>query len=381
MSSASGSSTRILSLGGAGDYFADSHHVTRWFGCLPDYTNLAILELGQHSSLANKAADQGSLHRQGVGVHYALDAEQRWGSVAVYLSEVTAAGQVPGSFFALWARSFGAVQMGCYGNWSFHEELSLADEPDLETSQLAEDLSLGLGLRSDLADRLYGDFAVVLHGSRREFGVGTDILASESGWRSFDTRVRFFAGFGEHAALVPLCEYTRVDRLAAGGDLALAVDRDHYETRIGLGLNLFPDADNLLIASYEVQFGREDRTGVAGVVDGFREQEIRYNTHQLRIGIESRVLPWLSLRGGGRQRIPHQDITTVSETIAGTANDTVSSRTPELDLNLGLGIFFCSFTADLVFSDTTPFTFGHFLTGAGADRDSNFSSITLSYRF
>jgi len=382
VSSAYGSSSRILSLGGAGDYFADSFHATRWYGCLPEYPNLAILELGQWVSTDDGAAEPGSLQRRGAGVHFRLDAGQRWGSAAVYLSEVVEAGQVPGSFLALWARSFGPVQVGFFSNWTFRESERYAEFAGDQVRQLAEDLTLGIGLRSDLGERLYCDLAADITGSRREFGYAPPREYSISGTsrKSFDLRIRFFAGLGDRAALIPLCQYTRVDRLADGDEFALAVLRDHYETRVGLGLNLFPDADNLLVASYEVQFGQDNRNAVPGTVGPFGGQRISYTVQELRLGVESRLLSWLSLRGGCMQHIPEREVTTNSDFLA-PGNETVKDRSLDLNLNLGLGIFFGSFTTDLVFSDETPYTFGHFLTGAGGARETNFSSITMSYRF
>ncbi len=39
-------SSRIRSLGGSSGYFEDDHNVLRWFGSLPEYGNLAVVELG-----------------------------------------------------------------------------------------------------------------------------------------------------------------------------------------------------------------------------------------------------------------------------------------------------------------------------------------------
>jgi len=58
-----------------------------------------------------------------------------------------------------------------------------------------------------------------------------------------------------------------------------------------------------------------------------------------------------------------------------------NSEKPRLDLNLGLGLHFGAFDADFVFNDDAPFSLGQLLLGAGYQRTSNFTSITLRYAF
>ena len=63
-------SSRIRSLGGSGGYFEDDNNVLRWYGSLPEYGNLAVVELGTFDLDAdNYEPWDGLVSGQGGGFH------------------------------------------------------------------------------------------------------------------------------------------------------------------------------------------------------------------------------------------------------------------------------------------------------------------------
>jgi hypothetical protein len=135
----------------------------------------------------------------------------------------------------------------------------------------------------------------------------------------------------------------------------------------------------MLLFSYEYRQGKEKFAAHENPLD-LLGLENTFHEHQLRLGLESRVLSWLTLRGGARQVIPDLNFTAVYDN-SGAEDQTVGGfEDPQLDLNLGLGFHFGAFDADFAFNDIAPFSLGYFITG-GSEGDHNFTSITLQYVF
>jgi hypothetical protein len=366
LSSAAGAtSTRILSLGGDGEYLEDEHNVLFWPGSLPDYPNVGILELGD---VLAEGDDWSAPVRQGGGVHFRLARSGRWGTGALYLSEAREGERLPGTWTAAWARACGGLQLGLLGSWSRFAETAGGQE----TWQ--EDSAVGLGLRAGLGERIYGDLAGVWYGTDRDYGGAKE----EGRWGSYAWRLRLFVGLRESVALVPFVENAGRGHLAWREDLGdpTATDLDARLTRAGLGLNVLPDADNLLVASYEYRWGKEDYSRSPWY--GLYLEENRLARHVLRLGAESRQLAWLTLRGAVRQEIPHDERSTH---FGGGLVYREDSRDPQLELSVGIGLHLGAFDADLLVNDKAPFSLGSFLTGAGQDESVNFTSATLSYTF
>lgn len=373
-------STRITSLGGDGDYFADSLHVVRWFGCLPDYPNLGILELGE---LGEAEADAGDAPvRQGAGFHHRLDGVGQWGTVAVYLSAVDEAGQVPGTVTTAWARAFGRWQVGLFHSWTRIWQ-SAEQQTSSNLSRVEENRVCGLGLRAELGERLYGDLAGEWIGTNREYvDTAADLRQKETGaWQSFAWRWRLFIGLGDRIVLVPVVAHTRQVHLTSVMGPPQVAFRDGRLTSVGLGINVFPDSDNMLLVSYERRLGAEDYLPAQMSAPDSPHLENSYRSHRLRVGLESRVLSWLTLRGGALQVVPDHEFAVHFRWDGSTSTSLSYEGEPRLELTVGLGLHFGAFDADFAISDGAPFSFGHFLTGAGESERQHFSAITLAYHF
>ncbi len=374
-------STRIQSLGGDGDYFEDDFNVLRWCGSLPGYGDLAVLELG--NIFLNSTA-QSEVFHQGAGIHAHLDRAQRWGTTALYVSDVADPYQLPATISLMWSHYLGPVQAGISYQWARVDDTS--DPTEGAITRQETNATLGLGLRFDLADRAYLDLAGDWIGTARAYErrLGPDAfpyVEQEGMWQSYAFRGRAFWGVTETVALVPLVDHWHHEHLDLSvRESAVPTELDARQTRLGLGCNVFPDSDNMLVMSYEYRFGAGTRAALPNSNDLTRS-ESEAHSHHLRLGIESRLTSWLTLRGGAQQVLPEVEVTAFAAGDAEAGEIVGRSEEPQLDLNLGLGLHFGAFDADFVFNEDAPFALGQILIGTGDQRDSNFTSITLRYGF
>ena len=375
-------STRIQSLGGDGDYFEDDFNVLRWYGSLPAYGDLAVLELGD---IFLNGAIESEVFHQGAGIHAHLDSAQRWGTAALYVSDITDPYQVPGTLSFLWSRRFGLVQAGFSYQWARVDYEQILDD-GVATTWQETNATVGLGLRFDLADRAYldlaGDWIGTARAYERRHGLDAFPYVEQEGvWQSYTLRSRAFWGVTETVALVPLVDHWHHEHLDLSRfEFTVPAELDSRQTRLGLGVDVFPDSDNMLVLSYEYRFGDATNTVLLNQSDLLR-WECDSHSHHLRLGFESRLTSWLTLRGGAMQVLPKLEVKAFYTDGQEEGQIVENSEKPRLDLNLGLGLHFGAFDADFVFHDDAPFSLGQLLLGAGYQRTSNFTSITLRYAF
>jgi hypothetical protein len=387
VSPTSATSSRIRSLGGAGSFFEDDNNVLRWFGSVVDYPNLAVAELGQFDLDARDEPWDERIARQGGGFHVAPDAARRWGVFAVYFESdplLETTGAIPGgAFTAMWGRSF--------GHWSpalYFRGTSFNNSTDSSVTQLLGRSEfhhwLGIGLRGDLSDGAYLDLAAEAHNTQFDYADHSRGIASgySNTWDSWSARGRAFVSLSEKVVLVPLLEHRRDVRPTFSLELDDAADLDARITRVGAGLDVLPDADNLVLITAEYRDLRSELRGRGSPEARFHRQTIDGYSLRGRVGIESRVLAWLTLRFGVEYRRIDEDRYLMhpggSDYDVWAASHNTYVETP---LNLGLGLHFGSFSADVVVNDGAPFGVGYALTGAGQRESATFTSITLSYGF
>ena len=69
---------RVNSLAGTGDYMNDDSNMFRWYGVLPSYANLVMMEVGSWD---------GNVDHRGIGVTHACGDEGKWGTWGFWLLE------------------------------------------------------------------------------------------------------------------------------------------------------------------------------------------------------------------------------------------------------------------------------------------------------
>jgi hypothetical protein len=287
----------------------------------------------------------------------------------------------------MWSRAYGPWQLGLAYNFLKLNRLYARDGSAEEEAIAAEalDQSLGLGVRRGLASRLYLDVAgeTTFHARQYEQDLAGLRFKQDDSWQTFAVRARAFYGAVDWLALVPMMEHVKDVLLTYSPALADVADLDARITRVGLGLNIFPDSDNLLLASWEYRWQEHEVRGAGTWGAAYQAQRERTDGYVLRLGLESRVMPWLSLRAAARQEVLErttrlQLVESLKDSVADPAS---LPSDPELDLTLGLAFHFGAFAADCLFSDKAPFSLASFLTGADGSTDSTFTSLTLTYAF
>ena len=363
-SAAFATETRVRSLGGNGDYFEDVANVPRWYGSLSSYANTAVLELGQFdASAGNSARDQQAV-RQGAGALFDLDAGRRYGTLGLYLCRDGEAADGAGARVLMYGRAWTHAQAG----------LVVGYRREFDHGEIDEDLRetlVGLGTRLDLDDTTYLDLAGDWRGTSTDYREprAQPVLDSRS-WGSFSLRARAFHGPRKGWALVPVCAYRRDDRWLLGEPPGRPVRRDSWDSRYGIGVNLFPTGDIMGLVSCERRLGEKSHYVLNGDGD-MRIDRATFDMIALRLGLEARLRPWLSLRAGAFSTPDHR-----REQPA-----TNFGLTDDFDLSLGIGLHLGDLDADFLFNDDAPFNLGSLMTNAGEGEASTFSSVSLAYRF
>lgn len=385
---AAATSTRVRSLGGAGGFFEDDHNVLRWYGSIVDYPNLAFAELGQFDLDTEDRDPDERITEQGGGFHAAFDAEQRWGVIAAYFTAepalVDEIGGIPGgAFTALWGRSFDRTALAIFFRGTSFTESSAANSQELK-GRAEYHHWLGVGLRTDLAPTAYLDIAAEVHNTQFDYADLDSNIATgfSNSWDGWGARARAFIGLSEKVVCVPLVEHIRDIRETFSATLNDAGLLDVYLNRVGVGINYLPDPDNLVVITADYRDKKAELVGRRSLFADYGRQVVDGYVLGGRIGVESRVLAWLTLRLGVEYRRTDENVTLLQLAGSGQqvwfASHDVHVRTP---LNLGLGFNFGSFSADVVVNDGAPFGLGYALTGAGRSDSATFTSITLSYGF
>ncbi|MDO9694885.1 MAG: hypothetical protein Q7W56_09140 [Candidatus Latescibacteria bacterium] len=377
---AAATSTRLLSMGGGGDYFEDVDNVQRWFGSLATYPDLMLLELGESSG--NSAVGQA------LGAHLSLDPAHRFGVAGLWIYDDDPRQDVR----LMWGLKCDAWQAGLQAR--FGNEARITTSYDYRTGLHSVDeaeawtWSLGAGLRLDLAPRTWVDVAYEGTMTRVQAIEEEAVLFSDRrSLDSFALRWRLFHGLSERLVLVPCVTWERDLRpeLVYGDWFGSVYDYDgiYYlgdarSFSAGLGLSLLPDPDRMLQASLTWSRDESRLTDPAtGVGTWLQRQDVETDALSIRLGGEMRVLHWLTVRAGVWKTMSENVIKRYGaewwNLYGGIGRD-------EMDASLGCGLHFGAFDADMMLTDAAPFRAGGLLTGTTGG-NALWSRITLQVVF
>ncbi len=381
---ASATLTRARTLGGNLNYFEDDAGVIVWYAALLDYPNQAVFDLGDYDHDGDGAWNQRTTGTAG-GFHAKLDQAGTW-AVGLYLQEDLPQDAPGGGATLLAAHQFGNVGLGLRGQFTSYFEGANSTETDGYGESLYFH-SYGLGARWDVSDGVYGDIAgelVNVQGDAANQDLWT--LPPQQAWSTWGARTRWFVATGETTVLVPVLDHRQDDRHVYAAILDAPADMHSRLTAAGLGLNLLPDPDNLVIVSGEYRWGHEqfDRQVGNSTSWEYDQSDLIYNEVHARVGVESRVLPWLTLRGAlSYYRLQQEQLATRGETVPGEADRWLESKSIDVStpVTLGFGFHFGSFQADLLLNARWTETYGTFPFGPTPETRGTYSALTLGYRF
>lgn len=306
---------RITSLGG-GDFLEDDHNVQRWYGSLGDYPNLFLLEAGHFTLPEGWHDDNG--HRvsgPGLGAHLALDEAGRWGTMAMFINGhgddvdpgSLARDRMGTTWSAMWNRSFGAVQptlMVRHGADTGESVIEGGMPDTLVRSWDRARTEFGLGLRWDISDGAYLDFAGEIRHHSEQTTVGDEVLTVPgpefTSTGSYGLRTRAFIRANPTLAVVPMVEYLHEDRPLAAPSPIAGLHLDGYLIKLGTGLNWYPDPDHFLVLSMDYVHGETTYLVTPEGGNPVIEDSSRWNSVSFNLGFESRFQYWLTFRGSLR---------------------------------------------------------------------------------
>jgi hypothetical protein len=381
---ASATLTRARTLGGDLNYFEDDAGVTAWYGALLDYPDQAVLDLGDYDHDGEGAWNQRTSGTAGA-FHAILDAGGRWG-VAAYLQEDLPAGAPGGGATLIGAHRLGRVDLALRAQFTSYFEGANSTEVD-GFGQSLYFHGYGLGLRWDLSDRVYADLAgdlVNVQGDDTDQDLWS--LPPQQTWSTWTARARCFVAVGEHSVLVPVLDHRQDDRQVVAEVIGAPADQHARLTAAGLGFNLLPDPDNLIVVSAEYRWGHERHERLRGdsTVWDYDASELEYNEVHARVGVESRVLPWLTLRGAiSYLRLQQELLATRVETSAGEPDRWLEEKSIEVltPVTLGFALHLGSFQADVLLNARRSETYGTVPFGPTPAADGTYTAITLGYSF
>ncbi len=385
VASALATGPRVRALGDGGAYFEDDTAPLLWFGALVDYPDQIVLDLGEYDHDGSGTFNERMLGSGGRAT-LRLDEAGRWGVLGLAVQEDLPAGAPGGAINLLGARRFGAHTLGARVMLSSHFDGANSSET-FGTGESLYFHSYGVATRWDVSDRLYGDVVGEVVNTKSD---GNEeqlyTLPAQSVWSSWAVRTRWFWAASDQVVLVPVVDTRHDDRDLLSTRVGAPADQAAWQSSVGLGVDLLRDPDNLVIVSGEWRWGAEDHRRLRGHSTGWEydASELEYHEIHARVGLESRVLPWLTVRGSLQYlRLQRELRLSRSEFEPGDpdrwAEDTeIHVRTP---ITLGCALHAGAFQADLVLN-------GHWSEPAGAVpfaprpvETGTFSGLSLRYLF
>lgn len=369
---ASATTTRVAALGGASDYFDDESNVQRWYGNLPEQTDLALLEPGRLDLDAGHAAWDERVLGEGGGLFLRLADGRNPSTAAIFFSADRPDSGSGGYIGGMAGRQFGAVAaaVSFVGTSHFAEERSLGRY----TSRADYSHELGLGLDFRCSDR----FRLATAGEI----VNTQYGGAESTWESFGLRLRASWRPGDSWTLASLCDYWRDVRAAYSPLLASSGDCDAWQIRVGCGIVREPTPQRRLLFSAEYREGKEG-WAMLSFPTRFSNSERDYFVLHCRVGAEARVQPWLTLRFGAEYRRVEEacERWRKFDWDAYSDQEVAGSVRVETPIALGCSVGSGDLTLDLMLADGTPSWAGYLRSENGLADNGHYFGATLAYRY
>ncbi len=367
---------RIAALGGRSDFFTDDANTYRWSSIVADYPDLVIIDTGRFD-LSSGYHDTWGTTRSGpgVGLHAALDPKHRWGTLGIFLHGQESAvdpgslhnSNLTGIISGIYAHRLGSLTAALHFRHArdtrgFPAHLGL-DSQSVTTTRN----DLGAGVRWSPGHNILLDLDGEVRGVNQDFPAQTSAYPEGDfdSWDSFNLRTRAFIGINDRLALVALAEHISDNvTLITSGDEGLApFPVDRTLVHLGMGLNFFPDPDNMLVLSSEFLTATDN----AGYDEPFANPAGQLIDHALvlRLAFETRLNPWLTAR-------------------ASAGLETISSGnidTDHIPLAMGLSAYAARIALDLAVSDRLPRTISRLALSEEVDESATWLTVNLRYAF
>lgn len=374
---------RVNSLAGTGDYMNDDSNMFRWYGVLPSYANLVMMEVGSWD---------GSVEHRGIGVTHACGDEGKWGTWGFWLLEdavnddsffmntpiwnaamgysSVGVGMPYSKFVVAWGKEFEMMSLGL--NFT-RSDLSVEDEtvdPIARTNWSFT--TVGAGIRADVGDDAYTDLAFTIgFGGYDVEGPATVSLDKKT---AFDISARMFYEWRDNVTLVPVVEYMQME-------YALDNDTEPFGDKVkgfkgGLAMNMDVNTNNMFIWGAQIEYFKWEYSSPGDAVDEFK----MWNLPRFFMALESNIKPWLTARVGAWKALEKFTDTMGDESDPPVASDYKVTGT-DFEWFLGVGFHVAEFDIDCELGADAPFNMGYWLTGYENWDNEPISRISATYHF
>ncbi|MBI4720631.1 MAG: hypothetical protein HY770_05330 [Chitinivibrionia bacterium] len=382
---------RVNSLGGVGDYINDDSNMFRWYGVLPSYANLVMMEVGTYDGYDD-------VEHQAMGVTHACGEEGKWGTWALFLlqdainddsffmnSPIYGAGWgyqeigigMPYNKLALaWGKEFEAMSIGL--NFT-RSDLSVENEATDPVSKSEWAFTtVGVGVRADIGDAAYTDLAATVgFGGYDVSGVATDVTLDKK--MALDFAARLFYEWKDNVTLVPVIDYFQYDyALEYEGQVEPFGDKVKGFF-VGGAMNIDVNTNNLLLVGAQAEYVKWEPSSAGESNEAWK----MWTLPRFFIALESNVKPWLTARVGSWKALDKTTSTSDSEDDPPIAQD-YKYTSADFAWFMGVGFHIAEFDIDCELANETPFNLGYWLTGYeswDSDYSGPVSRISANYHF
>lgn len=388
-SAAFATTSRVQALAGTGNYINDDSNIFRWYGTLPSYANMVMVEAGQAMTDGGVPVSGVDVAGQAFGFTYSFGEDHWLGTWSVFvlnnsvedgsfflfnpLPTLGDAANLSGlstpttKFVFLWGNQVESLSYGI--------GFTRSDASNENSTTSTEDLgftTIGGGLRVDIGDKVYGDVAVT-------FGIADgDTMTGFDSSTSFDLAARLFWEWLDNVTLVPYVDFATYDFSLLSDPNVNGSNGDQANSfSAGASLNFDVNTSNMLIFATELNFFHWEFSNTA--TGDQSEQNIR-TLPKFFLALESDINSWLTTRIGATKSMSR----TETKNAVGDQIVTTAPAVPGADFTwfLGAGFHLGDWDVDAVFEPDVPFRLGYWLTGANTgDPDPPIGRISGTYRF
>jgi hypothetical protein len=393
--------SRQIALGGVGNYIEDDYNIFAWPATLPSYSNTVWLSIAQARLERDwpgyTSWDSLSGPATLIGASYGLGSEHKYGTVAMFLYD-KAPGLNPvmgGVFSSPLQNKLTLMYAYAAEKFSLGFFVVRSDQGNTSDTPAEEDhhsyTSFGAGLRFDIGEKAYMDFAFDLSmGAYQDelfpivTGVGDTVLTSisEDANMMWGAKARIFYEVNETVTLVPYVGLRKFDfSLKADtlqalflpgntGDKAMMFD-------IGFGANVKVNEDNLLVFAIEpISWLKWEPSALPATA-----QEVSLDQKVIPrffLALESDVRDWLTFRAGAHKSLVKTEYKNID--IGGvTLNRTDTGAS--FNYFMGLGFHVSDFDIDCVINNDLPLRLGYWLTGYSGAQGYPVYMVSSTYHF
>jgi hypothetical protein len=374
---------RVNSLAGTGDYMNDDSNMFRWYGVLPSYANLVMMEVGTWD---------GSVEHRGIGVTHACGEEGKWGTWGLWLLEdhvsddsffmnspvwYAAIGyndvgvSYPSNKIALaWGKEFEAMSFGI--NFT-RSDMSIENETVDPVARTDWSFTtVGAGIRADIGDDAYTDLAVTI--GFGGYDVEGAVANSLDKKMALDFAARIFYEWKDNVTFVPVIDYMQYEYAL---ETAVEPHGDKVRAFFGGGaMNMDVNTNNMLIVGAQIEYVNWEYSAPGDAVDEFK----MWTLPRFFIALESNVKPWLTARVGAWKALDKVTDTFGDASDPPVAQDVITTGA-DFDWFLGLGFHVAEFDIDCELGEDAPFNMGYWLTGYEDWDNDPIGRISATYHF